>query len=281
MRSTDATRIGAGGAFLRFGALSLALHAALGAAVVAFAGFPRLPALHRVILFELVDAPGGSGAPAKPAAAGSAAGGAVAAVREPPARPSPAEPGPLSVPASIPDVPPALAGPAPVAVPATAAEPERTGDVSGIIAAGAAHPTAVAGSGQGSGGAASPGARSEAPGGSRTGDEGDPSSQARAGYIDLLLGSIDRRKEYPRAARRLGHEGTVVVGFEVRGDGRVGSVAVERSSGSPILDAAALKAVSGAGRFPPPPPAFRGGETKFVLPVQFRLDPPAGRRSIR
>jgi TonB family protein len=49
--------------------------------------------------------------------------------------------------------------------------------------------------------------------------------------------------EYPPAARRLGHEGTVTVSVEVLADGAIGATSVITSSGSPMLDDAGLKAV--------------------------------------
>jgi len=77
---------------------------------------------------------------------------------------------------------------------------------------------------------------------------------------------------YPAAARRNGEEGTVTLRVLVSTDGTPREVALERSSGSSILDAAALGTVKNW-RFVP---ARRGGEAQeawVLVPVVFRLEP--------
>jgi len=77
---------------------------------------------------------------------------------------------------------------------------------------------------------------------------------------------------YPAAARRNGEEGTVTLRVLVSVDGAPREVALERSSGSPILDAAALATVKNW-RFSP---ARRGGEPQeawVLVPIVFRLEP--------
>jgi protein TonB len=56
---------------------------------------------------------------------------------------------------------------------------------------------------------------------------------------------------YPKDALDLGLEGTVVVAVSVGPDGAVKAVAVERSSGQPLLDQAAVRAVKQAWTFSP------------------------------
>jgi protein TonB len=76
---------------------------------------------------------------------------------------------------------------------------------------------------------------------------------------------------YPDAARRSGDQGTVTLRVQVTRDGVASRVAVEKSSGSPHLDTAALEAVK-AWRFTP---ARRGGdavESWMLVPVVFRLE---------
>ena len=76
---------------------------------------------------------------------------------------------------------------------------------------------------------------------------------------------------YPDAARRSGEQGTVTLRVQVARDGAPSRVAVEKSSGSPHLDAAALEAVK-AWRFTP---ARRGGEAVeswMLVPIVFRLE---------
>ncbi len=77
---------------------------------------------------------------------------------------------------------------------------------------------------------------------------------------------------YPNAARRNGEEGTVTLRVLVSTDGAAREVALERSSGSSLLDTAALATVK-TWRFVP---ARRGGEVQeawVLVPVVFRLEP--------
>jgi protein TonB len=76
---------------------------------------------------------------------------------------------------------------------------------------------------------------------------------------------------YPEAARRSGAQGMVTLRVRVARDGAASSVTVEKSSGSPHLDAAAVEAVR-AWRFAP---ARRGAdaiESWMLVPIVFRLE---------
>ncbi len=76
---------------------------------------------------------------------------------------------------------------------------------------------------------------------------------------------------YPAAARRNGEEGTVTLRVLVSAEGAPSRVELERSSGSRLLDAAAIEAVRGW-RFQP---ARRGSqviEDWALVPLRFRLD---------
>jgi protein TonB len=94
---------------------------------------------------------------------------------------------------------------------------------------------------------------------------------ARTSYIAAIRSKIEKHKEYPLLARRRMLEGTAVVRFSVARDGSLKGVDVLRSSGSEMLDRAALNAIRAAGGFPPPPPEFAGSETTLELPLSFRL----------
>jgi periplasmic protein TonB len=78
---------------------------------------------------------------------------------------------------------------------------------------------------------------------------------------------------YPVPARRAGEQGTVMLRVLVSRDGTAARVEIDKSSGSPHLDAAARETVK-AWRFAP---ARRGGEaieSWVVVPVVFRLEAP-------
>lgn len=77
--------------------------------------------------------------------------------------------------------------------------------------------------------------------------------------------------EYPPAARRLGHEGTVTVSVEVLTDGSIGATSVVTSSGSPLLDEAGMSAVRGW-RFAPATGADgKPALAKSTVRVEFKL----------
>lgn len=73
-----------------------------------------------------------------------------------------------------------------------------------------------------------------------------------------VLRQLDRRKVYPRAARQSGEVGSVVISFVVSSTGQIGSVSIARSSGSPVLDQAALDTARQASPLPTPPPGLAG-----------------------
>jgi len=91
--------------------------------------------------------------------------------------------------------------------------------------------------------------------------------------IPVVRPRYDRNPKppYPRIARRKGYEGVVVLKVEIRPDGRVGEILVKKSSGYPVLDQSALKAVR-QWRFIP---AKRGGDRIRMwaeVPIRFELE---------
>jgi len=76
--------------------------------------------------------------------------------------------------------------------------------------------------------------------------------------------------EYPLVAREAGWEGTVVLQIEVLPDGTAGAVTVYRSSGYPVLDQSAVKAVKGW-RFVPAMDGNFPVRSLVRIPVKFDL----------
>jgi protein TonB len=76
---------------------------------------------------------------------------------------------------------------------------------------------------------------------------------------------------YPLASRRAGEQGTVTLRVRVSPDGLATRVAVERSSRSQHLDAAALEAVK-AWRFTPARRGADAVESWMLVPIVFRLE---------
>ena len=78
---------------------------------------------------------------------------------------------------------------------------------------------------------------------------------------------IERRKRYPSAAR--GQSGTVSLRITLDRRGALLGAKIVGSSGIKALDAAALRAVQAAGRFPPAPKELTRQSFSFTLPMTF------------
>lgn len=211
---------------------SAVLHGVALALALRWEATPFQPPLN-VIPIALVARPGGGGGEAGP-------------VRAAPAPPDPA-------PAASPAPPPA-----PVARPRRVARPARPR----APVARVAEPSTPSG-GEASAGAAS--GAGGASGGGGDGSGGDGSGGARVAYGTNPL------PPYPLVARRLGMEGLVLLDVLVGPDGQAAEVRVEKSSGFPVLDEAALTTVRRAWRFVP---GRRGGkpiESRVTVPIRFRL----------
>ena len=98
-----------------------------------------------------------------------------------------------------------------------------------------------------------------------------PDPALEADYRNRIRLAVDGHKHYPRMARRLGLEGRVVLGFTILADGRLAGLRVVQSSGSELLDEAALEAVREAAPFPPFPPGLGRERWDFTLPLDFNL----------
>jgi protein TonB len=94
--------------------------------------------------------------------------------------------------------------------------------------------------------------------------QGGNTTQRRA-YLGTLSKSIEHAKVNPRSRQ----EGTVMVRFTVGPDGNLISRAVEKSSGSKVLDDAAVAALDRAAPFPPMPQNVAQGPIEVSVPFEF------------
>jgi len=179
---------------------------------------------------------------------------------------------PRRAPLPRPEVPPIARSPRPQTPPTPRVEPPKRGtperesvsdpapraglpDEGGSPAPGAGEPGAGTGVGtKGAGGGEEP-RREDQGGGEAEGPE--------IREVDAVRVLKRFEPEYPLQSRKLGEEGTTVLILTLEG-GRVRSVAVERSSGHPRLDAAAEAALR-RWRFESTPPL------RVRVPVVFRL----------
>lgn len=91
-----------------------------------------------------------------------------------------------------------------------------------------------------------------------------PSTSARPRYRS------NPKPNYPPESRRAGQQGVVLIAVEVTADGRAASVQLSRSSGFPLLDAAALQAVR-RWTFEPARTAGLPVASRVEIPVRFDL----------
>lgn len=106
-------------------------------------------------------------------------------------------------------------------------------------------------------------------GGAKTIGSGAEGNAAVSNYPGKVARALRRALRYPSAAKRKRITGDVYVSFTVTQSGQLSRVSVIRSSGSDILDAAALETVRRAAPFPPIPAEAGRSSWPFRLPVSF------------
>ena len=100
--------------------------------------------------------------------------------------------------------------------------------------------------------------------------EAEEAAALAAAYMKRNFTDVFRRIQdkllYPAEARRTGVQGAAEISFTLHQDGTISGVTITSSSGSAILDAAAVDAIYAAAPFRRP-----SAETRLVIPVAFRL----------
>ena len=99
----------------------------------------------------------------------------------------------------------------------------------------------------------------------------EAAEDARQRYLGALVSAIHRKKHYPRAARARHDEGKVVVSFVIRKTGRLEDIRIARSSGSELLDEAALKTIRRVNPFRPLPNELGKESWALAVPIAFTL----------
>jgi periplasmic protein TonB len=92
---------------------------------------------------------------------------------------------------------------------------------------------------------------------------------AVSNYPGQVASRLRRSLRYPREAQRQGIRGEVHVRFTVNSGGGVGGISIARSSGSPVLDQAAIATVQRAAPFPAIPAAAGRNSWPFTVPLVF------------
>lgn len=227
---------------MRSWAVSLALHGAAAGLAAALWLEPAVPEAPAPLRWQVALAP----APVETAA-------------HRPAPPSVAPPPPIPTPQPAPAPQPAEAAapmqlpPAPVSAPVAAPAPVEPIAPAPVQAAAAPVPPPARS-------VAAPPAPSEA-----------AAAEAERRWYLALLERLRELKRYPKAARRLGQEGVVLVEVRIGPDGHLEEAAVKRGSGYPLLDRDALRLLEAAaetarGQLQPERP------TRLEIPIAYRLE---------
>jgi periplasmic protein TonB len=90
-------------------------------------------------------------------------------------------------------------------------------------------------------------------------------------YLETVRKWLSRYKHYPEDAIKKKQEGTVMVSFRLAHDGTVLDPEIEHSSGSPLLDQAALAMLHDGSPVPPVPQRYWGKNGPIVMPVDFTI----------
>ena len=94
---------------------------------------------------------------------------------------------------------------------------------------------------------------------------------AKASWQGKLATHVNKQQRYPAEARRKRIEGEAKIGFTIGRDGKVARARIVKSSGSPLLDRAAIQMIERASPLPIPPAEIDGATFDLVLPVKFKV----------
>lgn len=92
-----------------------------------------------------------------------------------------------------------------------------------------------------------------------------------ASWRRSVIAHLGRHKRYPREARSKRMEGEAAVQFIIDRAGRIQEAKILRSSGSPVLDQAALDLLDRAQPLPALPSSVSASRVQLVAPIRYRL----------
>ncbi len=96
-------------------------------------------------------------------------------------------------------------------------------------------------------------------------------SRGHEAFKSMVLSAIKEAIFFPKAALKERQHGETVVAFVINRDGSVTDLRMEKSSGSKILDEAAIKIVQKAGKkFPPLPESIDENSLEYTVPIMFK-----------
>lgn len=98
-----------------------------------------------------------------------------------------------------------------------------------------------------------------------------PDPRLSAAWVASLAAWLQGHRVYPEDARRQGQEGLVIVRLIVTRDGRITEAGIIRSSGTGVLDQAALSIFRNA-KLPPFPIGMPDEQRTVTVPIRYHLD---------
>jgi protein TonB len=90
-------------------------------------------------------------------------------------------------------------------------------------------------------------------------------------YLEQVRRWVTRFKKYPDEAIKQKQEGTVSLGFKFSRDGTVLDAWIDKSSGFPLLDQAALDMIHAASPIPKVPDRYKGDTLTLVMAENFKI----------
>nr|WP_255616560.1 energy transducer TonB [Microvirga puerhi] len=90
-------------------------------------------------------------------------------------------------------------------------------------------------------------------------------------YIATLAATLRDRLRYPEIARSQGISGVATLRFTMHRSGQVIGASLLRSTGSPVLDEAALAVARPGGNLPPAPDSLPQQQFSLSVPLRFNL----------
>lgn len=99
----------------------------------------------------------------------------------------------------------------------------------------------------------------------------NPEEEAVFRYQDMVKRRLEQAREYPFWAKKQGLEGQVQVSFVVFPDGSSAGVKILNSSGSQVLDRAAVRSIERASPFPRFPEKITSSQMQMEFSMIFRL----------
>lgn len=92
-----------------------------------------------------------------------------------------------------------------------------------------------------------------------------------ASYLSEIRKTIERHKRYPTLAKRLRHQGKVIVQFILKKDGSYESVKIVKHSLHKLLNREALESINRIKTFKSFPNEFKQAQFELKIPINFSL----------